>query len=332
MISVLRSLLALSVLLSLSCAGGGKESGNTALGRTPEGVVRALLDGIAARDQNAIENAINPIYATATGEVGIGPLIRLSQVAREMGYRNLDVRAEYTSEQDHARVFVTGRVYTDQGEAPLDGLVLLTSREGDRWYVTSPYSDYWSSLLRPPPSAWAQVQLDANPALPGVYVPPHPGADGRLMEGNDDRAHFANELTMPICSDEQLATGNFSSPLCYPSNPPTSGPHAANAAPFRIFTQPVGKEFLVHSMEHGAVVIWYNTANIGVVQRLTALTESNLQRGKLVILTPYPGMEPETVALTAWTRIDKFPTDQLDLERVQLFINIHERRFNPEGF
>jgi hypothetical protein len=321
----------IAVLLSAACFGGGGNSSEPGAA-DPQGAVRNLIRGIAEDDQVAIERAINPIYAQSLGEVGVSDLVQLKDSAPEMSIRNLNLRAEYDSERENARVLVSGTIVTDDGEAQLTDRVLLTSMQGERWFVTSPNSEYWASQLRPPPSAWAQVQVDANPALPGAFVPPHPGADGKLNEGSDDRAHFANDLAMPICSAEQLAANNVSNPLCYPSNPPTSGPHAASAAPFRVFTSPVGKEFLVHSMEHGGVVIWYNTGNTQVVQQLTALTESNIQRGKQVVLTPYPGMEADTVAVTAWTRLDKFPVGQFSIDRLQAFINTHERRFNPEGF
>jgi hypothetical protein len=43
-------------------------------------------------------------------------------------------------------------------------------------------------------------------------------------------------------------------------------------------------------------------------------------------------MEPETVAITSWTRIDKFPVSELTRERLQEFVDDHNKRFNPEGF
>src|SRR3989338_1622844 len=44
----------------------------------------------------------------------------------------------------------------------------------------------------------------------------------------------------------------------YNSNPPTSGPHIGNgvAGP-GIKTKPVSDELVLHSMEHGAAVVWY---------------------------------------------------------------------------
>lgn len=326
-------LLGIALVVSIACSGGGEsDEGRSARGASdPQGAVRNLIEAVLAEDEGGIEAAINPIYADRPAEVGVGDLIKLRSNT-EVQIKNLKLTAEYDGERKNARVFLKGTVSTKDGEAPLDDFVLLTSMEGERWYVTSPNSEYWSAQLRPAASDWMQVQNDASSALPGTYVPPHPGADGKLLQGSDDRAHVPNGQTVPFCTQEQLAANNWSDPLCYPSNPPTSGPHAASAAPFRVFTQPVGKEFLVHSMEHGGVVIWYNAADTGVIQKLTALTEANIQRGKELVLVPYPDMEANTIALTAWTRLDKFPVSQFDVDRVQTFINVYERRFNPEGF
>jgi hypothetical protein len=48
--------------------------------------------------------------------------------------------------------------------------------------------------------------------------------------------------------------------------------------------------------------------------------------------TIYTGMEDETIAITSWTRIDKFPVSELTEERLKNFINENHKRFNPEGF
>jgi hypothetical protein len=49
-------------------------------------------------------------------------------------------------------------------------------------------------------------------------------------------------------------------------------------------------------------------------------------------MSRYSGMEPDTVAVTAWTRLDKFPVGELTEDRIQDFIDAHHKRFNPEGF
>jgi hypothetical protein len=146
----------------------------------------------------------------------------------------------------------------------------------------------------------------------------------------DDRLHLQESI--PICTSEQLASGNMSKPLCYASNPPTSGPHSSTPMPFRVLENPAPKENLVHNMEHGGVVIWYNTDNQDVIKQLAELTNNELDRRRLVVMSRYPDMEPDTIALTSWTRLDKFKASEFNTKRVRDFIEENSKRFNPEGF
>ena len=123
----------------------------------------------------------------------------------------------------------------------------------------------------------------------------------------------------------------------YNSNPPTSGPHGP-AVDWGVHDQPVAREALVHSMEHGGVVIWYD-CSAGVPlgdapcrelrDQLAAVVESALADGKLVVMVPYARLE-HRIALTAWRTLDTL--DQSDEGRVQAFIDAYDRKFNPEGF
>jgi hypothetical protein len=114
--------------------------------------------------------------------------------------------------------------------------------------------------------------LDDDPKLPGQYIAPHPGADGELcttascLGNSDDRQHFGNGVVRPICSQQQIAANEIAE--CYTSNPPTSGPHASSPAQFKVLDNPAPKENLLHSMEHGAVVVWYNTDDEAVIKQL----------------------------------------------------------------
>jgi hypothetical protein len=85
-------------------------------------------------------------------------------------------------------------------------------------------------------------------------------------------------------------------------------------------------------MEHGNVIIWYNTSDQGIVGQLTQIANDELRRGRLVVMSRYGEMEPDTIALTSWTRLDKFSAAQLDRARITDFIGKHQRRYNPEGF
>jgi hypothetical protein len=184
--------------------------------------------------------------------------------------------------------------------------------------------------------AWLKAELDDSPDIPGVYVPPHPGADGVFDSGtnpnSDDRRHFNPGTVIPICTQEQIDSGNVSDPLCYTSNPPTSGPHSLTPQGFGNLQNPAPKENLLHSMEHGGVIIWYNTSDQAAIDLIKGVVDDNTDRRRFVASSIYTDMEPETIAITSWTRIDKFPVSELTKDRLQKFIDVNHKRFNPEGF
>jgi len=179
-----------------------------------------------------------------------------------------------------------------------------------------------------------KAELDSRTSLPGTYVQPNPGPDGNLCTSvtclgtMDDRNHVT--ATIPICTADQLQSNDIGN--CYNSNPPTSGNHNPQPAAFKIYDNPVPKENLVHSMEHGAVVVWYNTSNQDVLNQLKSVVQAELDRRKFVVMSQYDEMEPDTIALTAWTRLDKFPVGDFNKDRVKTFIEKLDRHFNPEGF
>lgn len=181
------------------------------------------------------------------------------------------------------------------------------------------------------PSGAEKALMDDSAELPGTYVPPHPGADAELST-DDDRQHVASGVTIPVCTAEEIAQSKVSDPVCYTSNPPTSGPHSSSPMPFRVLDNPAPRESLVHNMEHGGVVIWVNTTDPRIVQEIKSAVQAALDRRRLVVMSPYPSMEPETIALTSWTRLDKFGASEFNKKRIEDFIAVHQRRFNPEGF
>jgi Protein of unknown function (DUF3105) len=185
------------------------------------------------------------------------------------------------------------------------------------------------------PAAWQLAQEDADPNIPGVYYPPHPGPDGILYSPpgqSDDRLHYPPGTVIPICTQEQIDSGNVSNPLCYTSNPPTSGPHSSTPQGFANLVNPAPKENIVHSMEHGGVFVWYNTTDQAAIDLIKSVVQDNDDRRRFVGSTIYTEMEPETIAITSWTRLDKFPVAELTKERLQTFIDANHKRFNPEGF
>lgn len=107
----------------------------------------------------------------------------------------------------------------------------------------------------------------------------------------------------------------------YNSDPPTSGPHLPSIASWGIHENPIPKELQVHNLEDGGVLVQYNCPKTTeecrtLVQKLTQIAT----RYQHAILAPYPGLS-HRIALTAWTRIDKF--NQFDEKRIVKFIDAY---------
>ena len=104
----------------------------------------------------------------------------------------------------------------------------------------------------------------------------------------------------------------------YNSDPPTSGPHFPMVARWGIHDQPVTKELQVHNLEDGGVAVQYNCpAASEECKALVKKLAQIVRRHDQILLAPYPGMSHK-IALTAWTRIDKF--NDFDEKRIARFI------------
>ena len=136
-----------------------------------------------------------------------------------------------------------------------------------------------------------------------VYAVLQIGKDGSTPGQGGDHMNVGE--TRPICAADAADTST-----CYNSNPPTSGRHAPQALQWGIYSEPVPQENLIHNMEHGGVTIWYNCDDgcKEVVDDLTDLVNKERDGGNALLLTaPYPEVEPDTVAITSWTRLDTEP-------------------------
>ena len=118
----------------------------------------------------------------------------------------------------------------------------------------------------------------------------------------------------------------------YNSLPPTSGTHVNNKAPWGVSGSPIPDELQIHNLEDGGIMVQYNCTphedsqkeatdaaeDQDECQKLVAQLTEVVQKYKdKVILAPYPKLDAK-IALTAWTRLDKF--NQFDQERIEIFI------------
>ena len=118
----------------------------------------------------------------------------------------------------------------------------------------------------------------------------------------------------------------------YNSIPPTSGTHVGGKAQWGISDSPIPDELQLHNLEDGGVVVQYNcTPGVDSKSQATPSPQVQDECQKLiedlssivkkysdkVLMAPYPKLDTK-IALTAWTRIDKF--NDFDEERIQKFI------------
>ena len=121
-----------------------------------------------------------------------------------------------------------------------------------------------------------------------------------------------------------------SDPGEYNSDPPTSGLHYASEAEAgfyeeNIYTYPAG--YLVHNLEHGYVIFWYNCD-------LVSETECSDLKGQIrkvmdelggTKLIGYPWSSLDVpVVVTSWTRLQKFET--FDSEQGKAFYRANLNR------
>jgi len=151
------------------------------------------------------------------------------------------------------------------------------------------------------------------------------------------------EQTLPTQGNAHIAQGS-TSPITYNSTPPTSGPHYPGLAPWAAYREPIRYEQLLHNLEDGGVVIYYQCEDEcpELVDQLHAIARPLIAAGRhLAVVRNDPtwvgdGSVPSLhqdmgarIALTAWRRIDKF--DEFDEARIRAFIERYEGIDNHVG-
>ena len=157
------------------------------------------------------------------------------------------------------------------------------------WYVgTKPRSQ----------SAEARAEAAKAPAAAAAAgctdvrtIPPYPQ--------NLDRAHVGEEVpALPPLSS-------------YPSTPPASGPHAPTPLDAGAYSAPPPIANAIHSLEHGAVIVWYAPSQASAAKDLATFFARPENRDH-VIVAPYSyprqgpaGSLPNGVgmAVVAWHRL-----------------------------
>jgi hypothetical protein len=140
--------------------------------------------------------------------------------------------------------------------------------------------------------------------------------------------------------DEAPAPGDTTNPrhvnvgeATYNTDPPTSGPHTSQLAPAGLNDLPAPDEVLVHNMEHGYVIAWYNCNAQPILSGEDCAQLRNdiaqaIAGNRHAVGMPDTTME-KRIALTAWQFMDAF--DEFDAARVQTFIETFECHYDLEN-
>jgi hypothetical protein len=128
------------------------------------------------------------------------------------------------------------------------------------------------------------------------------GGGGEVSKQRQEAARKA--AAAAGCSDRTFPVegrAHTSKRVSYKTNPPTSGDHNGVPAPDRVYAEAPPAENVVHSLEHGRIVLQYRPDAPSVARAgLKAVFDDD--PSKLLLLPNDTGMT-YAVAATAWTRL-----------------------------
>lgn len=139
-----------------------------------------------------------------------------------------------------------------------------------------------------------------------------------VQQPDDGQAHVGPGVT---CRSAESPCG--ANP--YSSTPATSGPHwdPSAVANWGVYTTPQNETQLIHNLEHGGIVIWYDPDVLDADQvdelsrYVTSQVSSGISGRFKFILTPWDGEDelPSPIVATAWRwllELDEVDTGTLD--------------------
>lgn len=138
------------------------------------------------------------------------------------------------------------------------------------------------------------------------------GGNAGIRQVDDGRAHI----------EEGVAGGHYN------SIPATSGPHWSSAnspGPWGVYSTAQAQERLLHNLEHGGIVIWYQPARLDTdgLAALDSYVRQQITTAQFkVILSPWSGTDfGHAIAVTGWNWL--LYLDTPDVDAVRTFFNAH---------
>ena len=122
----------------------------------------------------------------------------------------------------------------------------------------------------------------------------------------------------PITTPPDKGRLHVTGPITYDQQPPTSGQHNPSPLNAGVYNSPQAENHMVHSLEHGAIEIYYMTTGPTALPQGVVGELQTIAQGRKVIMTPAP--QPLTaghvggktvatsVAFAAWDRLRQCPS------------------------
>lgn len=125
-------------------------------------------------------------------------------------------------------------------------------------------------------------------------------------------------------------------PACQPGNyssvPATSGCHRDTPAAWGVYSSPQDEVQLIHNLEHGGIVIWYQADRLDAadIAALEDFTRRQLASDRWkVILSPWNGEDfDHPIAVSAWSWL--LYLDEVDTDQIRRFFDDHYLKEAPE--
>jgi len=167
-------------------------------------------------------------------------------------------------------------------------------------------------------AAFFILMIVAGPALSCANSPsPSPAVSENLtLPAHGDATLLMNVVSPPDEGRDHIWPDH---PVEYKTMPPTSGPHFPDPTAPGFYTTRPAFGYLVHSLEHGSVVIYYDPSQLTpeIEKSLTAFITANSDPEVGIVAVPDSDFKYPFV-LTAWDKMLKL--DKYDPKVVKAFL------------
>jgi hypothetical protein len=151
-----------------------------------------------------------------------------------------------------------------------------------------------------------------------------PNANAGTQQPDDGSTHVTDGAS---CRANPASCGVAGDP--YSLTPATSGPHWNNPTDWGVYTTPQNESQVIHNLEHGGIVIWYDPAALDAdgVAELTSYVNTQVASGISgrfkFLLSPWDGVDPlaAPIAVTSWRNL--LDLDEVDLGAIDAFVSEH---------